>query len=124
MQKGAIFEFGFDEEHHEQPDHSPRTCPECDSALQASQYETVCTDCGLVVVAERIDRSPKRTFEDDERTPRTGSPRTPARHDRGLSTEIGRHTDAKGRSLDGKTRRKFHRLRTQHQRAQRDTKRE
>lgn len=56
MSKGPVFEFGFDEQHHDQRDLLKRTCPECESPLQASQYETVCLDCGLVVESERGDR--------------------------------------------------------------------
>jgi transcription initiation factor TFIIB len=100
---------------------SPQGCPECDGHLGADAGETVCTDCGLVVSEYRIDHGPEwRSFADDDRNPaRTGAPLTRSRHDRGLSTEIGRSTRIKGRK-----RRQFARLRRQHNRARISTKRE
>ena len=96
-------------------------CPECDGALEASGCETVCADCGLVVAEDAIDRGPEwRSFEDDETdSARTGAPLTRSRHDRGLSTEIGRSTRLKGRK-----RRRMNRLRRQHRRAQTESKRD
>ncbi|MGZ0747385.1 transcription initiation factor IIB [Haloparvum sp. AD34] len=97
------------------------SCPECDGRLHTSDAETVCTDCGLVVDADRIDHGPEwRSFADDDADPeRTGAPRTRARHDRGLSTEIGQATRATGRK-----RRRLARMRTHHNRAQVSSKRE
>ena len=82
--------------------------------MRQQNTEHVCTDCGLVVGEDRIDRGPEwRSFGDDDTNPeRTGAPLTRSRHDRGLSTEIGRSTRLKGRK-----RRKFARLRRQHKRA-------
>jgi transcription initiation factor TFIIB len=75
-----------------------------------------------------LDRGPEwRSFEDDppERTPeRTGAPLTASRHDRGLSTEIGRREDANGNTLNGHRQRRMHRLRTQHSRSRFRSKRE
>ena len=89
-------------------------CPECDGQLKAEADETVCADCGLVVDADRIDHGPEwRSFDDSRTNPeRTGAPLTEARHDRGLSTEIGYD-----RNLSEHRRRKFIRLRRQHNRA-------
>jgi len=89
-------------------------CPECEGVVRKQETERVCTDCGLVVCEDRIDRGPEwRSFDDDDTNPeRTGAPLTRSRHDRGLSTEIGRSTRLKGRK-----RRKFARLRRQHKRA-------
>jgi transcription initiation factor TFIIB len=96
-------------------------CPECEGSLRASGDETVCGECGLVVSADRLDRGPEwRSFADDDTDPkRTGAPLTRSRHDRGLSTEIGRSTRAKGRK-----RRQWARMRRQHSRAQIPTKRD
>jgi transcription initiation factor TFIIB len=96
------------------------TCPECDGRLDASGDETVCGECGLVVDAYRIDHGPEwRSFADDDANPeRTGAPLTRSRHDRGLSTEIGR-TRVKGRK-----RRQWARMRRQHNRARISTKRD
>ena len=89
------------------------TCPECEGSLRAEGGETVCGACGLVVAEDRLDRGPEwRAFEADARK-RTGAPLTPSRHDRGLSTEIGRG----GRRLSGRKRRQLARLRRHHNRA-------
>jgi transcription initiation factor TFIIB len=89
-------------------------CPECGGDVAHEGTETVCADCGLVVATDEVDRGPEwRSFADDETNPeRTGAPLTRSRHDRGLSTEIGRKTRLKGRK-----RRRFARMRKQHTRA-------
>lgn len=89
------------------------TCPECAGALRTNGGETVCKRCGLVVAEDRIDHGPEwRSFTDGPNRERTGAPLTRSRHDRGLSTEIGRSTRLKGRK-----RRRVARMRTQHDRA-------
>ena len=89
------------------------SCPECSGTLQTDQTETVCKQCGLVVAEDRIDHGPEwRSFSDGPNRERTGAPLTRSRHDRGLSTEIGRSTRLKGRK-----RRRVARMRTQHDRA-------
>ncbi len=92
-----------------------QTCPECAGRLRADDCETVCTECGLVIDEHAIDPGPEwRSFADDETDPeRTGAPLTRSRHDRGLTTEIGRSTRLKGRK-----RRRVARLRRQHKRTQ------
>ncbi len=92
-----------------------QTCPECTGRLRTGETETVCEECGLVVDEHAIDPGPEwRSFADDETNPeRTGAPLTRSRHDRGLSTEIGRSTRLKGRK-----RRRIARLRRQHKRTQ------
>jgi len=70
----------------------------------------------LVVDEQRIDHGPEwRAFDEDERE-RTGAPLTAARHDRGLSTEIGRRTDANGNTLSGQKRRRLARMRREQSR--------
>lgn len=102
--------------YHDQSSHMSTTtaCPECDGRLHSEGTETVCGDCGLVVDEDAIDRGPEwRHFNDDDTDPRrTGAPLTRSRHDRGLSTEIGRSTRLKGRK-----RRRVARMRTHHRRA-------
>jgi transcription initiation factor TFIIB len=68
-----------------------------------------------VVDEHAIDPGPEwRSFSDDDTNPeRTGAPLTRSRHDRGLSTEIGRST-----RLSGRKRRQVARLRRQHKRTQ------
>ncbi|PSQ57109.1 transcription initiation factor IIB [Halobacteriales archaeon SW_7_71_33] len=89
-------------------------CPECSGRLRATDGETVCVSCGLVVAEDRVDRGPEwRVFDADDRDRiRTGAPRDRSRHDRGLSTEIGRGD----RGASGRKRRRLARLRRQHDR--------
>ncbi len=96
-------------------------CPDCGSSIYTDSDEQVCEDCGLVVETDRLDRGPEwRSFDDDRINPkRTGAPLTVARHDRGLSTEIGYAAD-----LSATKRRQFARLRRQHNRARIRSKRE
>ena len=92
-------------------------CPECDGEVRNDLDETVCGDCGLVLDDQPIDTGPEwRSFDDDERE-RTGAPLTPARHDRGLSTELWGNTDAKGTPVSAQKRRQLGRLKREHTRA-------
>jgi transcription initiation factor TFIIB len=112
-----VYENGFDEECgktiHED------TCPECAGNLVTDGGEISCTDCGLIIEDQRLDHGPEwRSFEGDEsNSRRTGAALTPARHDRGLSSEIGYGGDANGNTLSAKKRRQISRLRRQHTRA-------
>lgn len=76
--------------------------------------ECICSECGLVVDVDRMDRGPEwRSFPDaGTDRERTGAPLTRARHDRGLSTEIGRSRDA-----PPQRKRRLARMRRQHRRA-------
>ncbi|GAB7011348.1 transcription initiation factor IIB family protein [Halorubrum trueperi] len=103
-----IYETDFDED--VQTESNPNQCPECDGRVTTNTVETVCEDCGLVIDEQRIDHGPEWRAFDDERE-RTGAPLTAARHDRGLSTEIGRGTDANGNSLSEQKRRRLFRMR-------------
>ncbi|MUV59392.1 transcription initiation factor IIB family protein [Halobacterium sp. CBA1126] len=104
-----IYESGFDED--VRTESSANQCPECDGRVTTNAVETVCEDCGLVIDEQRIDHGPEWRAYDDEECERTGAPLTAARHDRGLSTEIGRGTDAKGNEIPGKKRRRLARMR-------------
>jgi transcription initiation factor TFIIB len=98
-----------------------QVCPECEGSLRSTSAETICDECGLVVSEDELDRGPEwRSFADDDTNPkRCGAPLTRSRHDRGLSTEIGRSPRLKGRK-----RRRVARLRKQHERARTASKRE
>lgn len=110
-----IYATGFDE--HREIDHTSNACEECGGVIRTNSRETACEDCGLIVYDQRIDRGPEwRAFESDERE-RTGALLTERRHDRGLSTEIGRGQDGRGNSLSGRKRRQLSRLRRQQTRA-------
>jgi transcription initiation factor TFIIB len=98
------------------------TCPECGGQLATDEErgETVCSDCGLVVEEDSIDRGPEwRAFdskEKDEKS-RVGAPTTNMMHDKGLSTNIGwQDKDAYGKTLSSRQREKMQRLRTWNER--------
>ena len=92
-------------------------CPECGGRVRSDGGETICADCGLVLDAQPIDTGPEwRPFDTDERE-RTGAPLTPARHDRGLSTELWGNTDANGNAVSARKRRQLGRLKREHTRA-------
>jgi transcription initiation factor TFIIB len=72
----------------------PDSYPDCGGSTRPEQTKCVCVDCGLVGEADRIDHGPEWRHSDAEPDPkRTGAPLTVARHNRGISTEIGRKTD-------------------------------
>jgi transcription initiation factor TFIIB len=109
----------------EQEEEAPEdelVCPECGGRLvsDTEHGETVCTDCGLVVEADEIDRGPEwRAFDSAERDQksRVGAPTTNMMHDKGLSTNIGwQDKDAYGNSLSSRQRQKMQRLRTWNER--------
>jgi len=111
-----IYQTGFDEHREATTQHTQR-CPECDGVVRTTTQETACEDCGLIIDDERVDRGPEwRPFETAERE-RTGAPLTERRHDRELSTEIGRKRDGRGKTLSGRKRRQLSRLRRQQSRA-------
>ncbi|WP_408960778.1 transcription initiation factor IIB [Natrinema sp. 74] len=109
-----IYATTFDED--VQTETESNQCPECSGRVTTNAVETICEDCGLVIDEQRIDHGPEwRTFDEDERE-RTGAPLTAARHDRGLSTEIGRGTDANGSTLSGRKRQQVARMRREQKR--------
>jgi transcription initiation factor TFIIB len=71
-------------------------CGECASIYffeDESRGERVCAKCGLVLEESMVDTSPEwRAFDDEQRSKRTrtGAPLTFIKHDKGLTTEIGR----------------------------------
>jgi transcription initiation factor TFIIB len=98
------------------------TCPECGARLETDTEhgETVCSECGLVVEEDNIDRGPEwRAFDSSEKDKksRVGAPTTNMMHDKGLSTNIGwQDKDAYGNSLSSSQRQKMQRLRTWNER--------
>jgi len=106
----------------EQESERTTTCPECGGRLASDTEhgETVCSDCGLVVEEDSVDRGPEwRAFNSGERDSksRVGAPTTNMMHDKGLSTNIGwQDKDAYGKSLSGRQRRRMQRLRTWNER--------
>jgi transcription initiation factor TFIIB len=82
--------------------------------------ELVCQNCGFVISSNQLNRGPEwRTFDhiDREKLPRVGAPLSWSRHDKGLSTKIGRiNRDYQGRLLSPDKRSKLYRLRKWHRR--------
>jgi transcription initiation factor TFIIB len=114
MAKRDIYETSFDED--VQTNSSTNPCPECDGRVTTNSVETVCEDCGLVIDERRIDHGPEWRAHDQHERKRTGAPLTTARHDRGLSTEIGRGKDANGNNLSGQKRQHLSRMRREQRR--------
>jgi transcription initiation factor TFIIB len=117
-----IYEDGFDESIGKTTPTSQ--CPECDGRLLTDAGERRCDECGLVVDEHRVDHGAEWTSYDDSTAKRTGAPLTPARHDRGLSTEIGIRRDARGTPLSATMRRRLTRQRRLHKRSKYQTKAE
>ena len=109
-----IYETDFDEDVSN--DSTP--CPECGGQVRTNSVETICEDCGLVIDEQRIDHGPEWRAHDQDQRKRTGAPLTAARHDRGLSTEIGRGKDANGNELSGRKRQQLARMRREQTRGQ------
>lgn len=71
-------------------------CPECgshDLYRDSERGEMVCSGCGLVLEDSMIDTSQEwREFDSEQaqKRRRTGAPLSAARHDRGLTTDIGK----------------------------------
>src|SRR6056297_3815121 len=109
-----IYETSFDED--VQTESNANQCPECSGRVTTNSVETICEDCGLVIDEQRIDHGPEWRTHDQDQRKRTGAPLTAARHDRGLSTEIGRRKDANGNELSGRKRQQLSRMRREHTR--------
>lgn len=71
-------------------------CPECGSKQfyrDADRAERVCAKCGLILEEGMVDVGQEwRAFDHDQKVKRarTGAPLTHKRHDKGLTTEIGK----------------------------------
>ncbi len=94
------------------------TCPECGGSNLIHDYdtgETICGDCGLVILEQMMDKGPEwRAFTQQEKASRSrvGIPTSYSVHDKGLSTAISQiDRDAFGRKLPLRTRLQMWRLR-------------
>lgn len=71
-------------------------CPECGSSNlieDPNRGEMICKDCGLVIKEELIDTGQEwRAFDSEQmsRRARGGAPLTFTKHDKGMTTEIGK----------------------------------
>jgi transcription initiation factor TFIIB len=102
-------------------------CPECAGPTATVRGETACTDCGLVLAEDVLDRGPEwRAFNAGETRARSrvGAATTPTMFDWGVSSQIGWGGDAHGNPLSSSKRRRIARMRTQNRRAVAASKRE
>ncbi|MEM2932628.1 MAG: transcription initiation factor IIB [Candidatus Pacearchaeota archaeon] len=90
-----------------------KKCPECGSSsfiYDETRGELVCSNCGLVVEEQPIERGREwREFEEGKRRGRAGAPLSLQKFDLGLSTSIGKNIDLYRLSTEKKTK-KFFRL--------------
>jgi transcription initiation factor TFIIB len=79
-----------------QPTKQMQKCPDCASnefIEDATRGELVCAKCGLVIKEEMIDTGQEwRAFDSEQMSKRArgGAPLTFTKHDKGLTTEIGK----------------------------------
>ena len=91
-------------------------CPECGSSRfvkDADRAERICGKCGIVIEESMIDVGQEwRAFDHDQKQKRarTGAPLTHKRHDKGLTTEIGKGATALFK-VPAKKRSQFFRIR-------------
>ncbi|WP_226022852.1 transcription initiation factor IIB family protein [Halomicrobium salinisoli] len=99
-------------------------CPECQGQVITEDEESFCTECGLVVAAEWVDRSPSLAdlgmVGDAEMSI---EPVNELRVDNGMHTKIAKSTDGRGNPLSSERWQKFQRLRKRHKRYQFGTQR-
>jgi transcription initiation factor TFIIB len=94
-----------------------KTCYKfADVITDAESGETICTNCGMVMSNDKsFQHTPEwRAFDANQMRDRSrvGMPMTLTRHDKGLSTVIGKpDKDASGQGLDSSTRSMMQRLR-------------
>lgn len=90
-------------------------CPECGGPLieDPVRGELVCKKCGLVLEENIVDLTQEwRAFDEDQRSKRAraGAPLTPTKHDKGITTEIGKGTGELFK-VPAKKRAQYYRLR-------------
>lgn len=96
------------------------TCPECGGRIvRRGSAQRRCQECGLVLHGRRLVSDRRRVIGPTGRASRgLGSPQSPARRDRGLSTVVGRSDrDARGNRIRSRKRRRLRRQRGLHRRA-------
>lgn len=73
-----------------------KKCPVCGSTKfeeDSSKGETVCSECGRVIEDSMIDLTQDwRAFDQEQKSnrARAGAPLTPTKHDKGLTTKVGK----------------------------------
>jgi len=98
-----------------------RKCPECGGTLfteDKNRGELVCAKCGLVLEEDFIDRGQEwRSFDSEQSAnrARSGAPLTYTKHDKGMTTEIGKGLGELYK-VPGKKRAQYYRLKKWHKR--------
>lgn len=98
-----------------------RRCPECDGTSfieDETRGELICASCGLVLKEDLIDRGQEwRAFDSEQMSQRarSGTPLTYTKHDKGLTTEIGKGMGELYK-VPGKKRAQYYRLKKWHKR--------
>ena len=96
------------------------TCPECESRVLQKGHESVCSNCGLVIAVESLDRTPTLKGHAPTNTDRNGEwacePTNDLRVHKGLHTTFFLSSDAKGNTLTPAKKDKMERLRRRHKR--------
>ncbi len=98
-----------------------KKCPECGSKkimVDKTRAEIICKNCGFVIKDSIIDRGQEwRAFDAEQmsKRARTGAPRTYTKHDKGMTTEIGKGLGELYK-VPRKKRAQYYRLRKWHKR--------
>jgi len=98
-----------------------KKCPECGSNLfteDKTRGELVCAKCGLILEQDFIDRGQEwRSFDSEQASnrSRSGAPLTFTKHDKGMTTEIGKGLGELYK-VPGKKRAQYYRLKKWHKR--------
>jgi len=99
-----------------------KKCPSCGSKkirVDRSRGEMICENCGLVLVESMVDRGKERRafdYEQMSNRARTGPPRKVTKHDKGLSTSIGRGSREIAQKVPPRKRYQYYRMRKLHRR--------
>jgi transcription initiation factor TFIIB len=94
-----------------------RACPQCHNPnliTDGNNGEVVCSQCGLVIIGNTLNRAPEWrafTLEEQRSKSRMGAPIRYYHFDKGLHTTIRGFKDASGHSLSAKAKRRAWRLR-------------
>jgi len=91
-----------------------KSCTQHFAVTDPDRGETICNYCGTVLTEKLVDRAHENSFSDEftKNNARTGPATSLSMYDRGLYTVIGSNTDSAGRTISGKARSDFERLRT------------
>jgi len=93
------------------------SCKTYPAITDSERGEIFCGGCGLVIVQNMADYSQENYSSDNMKSVRTGPATSLTMFDQGLSTIIGTNKDSTGKTIPGKTKGEFKRLRLWDQRS-------